>query len=266
MNTPIPIDPALLEFLRAQGLGAQMNQLEKELGTNLSAISTALDAFVTQDPACIELKRQARALTVHDDTVLIQGDTGTGKEIIAKVLGSNRMKGNFVAVNVAAIPKELVESTLFGYSKGAFTGAALDKIGLVQHAGEGTLFLDEIGDLSLDMQAKFLRVMQDRRVRKIGALDEEEVKCRFIAATHFNLKDLVEKKLFRLDLYARLTTFILTIPPLTSRLSDIPLIMSKLNPKFPCDKVNWAAVDLSLNVRSLQQYARRYAVLNTCPN
>jgi len=170
-----------------------------------------------------------------------------------------------MAINVAAIPRELVESTLFGYSKGAFTGASLEKPGLIQHAGEGTLFLDEIGDLSLDLQAKFLRVMQDRKVRRVGSLDEEVVQCRFIAATHFDLWELVKEKKFRIDLYARLSTFILRIPPLRERLDDIPTIMQAIEPNFPVAKVDWSKVDLSLNVRSLIQIARRYMVLNDLP-
>lgn len=261
-NTP-NIDPQILDFLTKQGLGDQVRRIEKEFGINLTDITRALDLFITQDESCQKLKRQARVLATHDDTVLIHGETGTGKEIIARALGANR-KG-FVAINVAAIPRELVESTLFGYSKGAFTGASLEKQGLIQHANTGTLFLDEIGDLSLDMQAKFLRVLQDRRVRRVGALEEEEVKCRFVAASHFDLRERVNTKQFRIDLYARLSTFVLTIPPLRDRLGDISLIMKTLDPTFPVDKVNWAKVDLSLNTRSLQQYARRYTVLQELP-
>lgn len=265
MADNITVDPGLLELLKANGMGDQVLKLEKELGINLGAIAKALDAFVTRDKRCIELKRNTQTLAVNDDTVLIHGETGTGKEIIARVLGSNRKAGRFVAVNVAAIPRELVESTLFGYTKGAFTGASVEKEGLIQFAGEGTLFLDEIGDLDLSMQAKFLRVLQERRVRRVGGLEEEEVKCRFVAASHFDLRQLVTDKSFRIDLYARLTTFILTIPPLRDRLDDIPAIMASLNANFPVARVNWSKVDLSLNVRSLYQYARRYAVLGTLP-
>lgn len=258
-------NPNLLEFLREQGLGAQVDQLEKEYGINLTAIERELDQFVTQDKRCIKLKESVRSLAVHNDSVLIQGETGTGKEIIAKALGANRPRGHFVAVNVSAIPADLTESLLFGYVKGSFTGAAHDKMGLIQHAGEGTLFLDEIGDLDLTLQAKFLRVMQDRKVRRVGSLDEEEVKCRFVAASHFDLREQVEAKLFRKDLYARLSTFVLKIPPVRERLVDVPLIMKRLHDTFPVDKVNWSKVDLSLNVRHLQQYARRYAVLEQLP-
>lgn len=258
-------NPNLLEFLKEQGLAEQVAQLEKQFGINLTAIEAALDKFVTQDARCIKLKEHVRSLATHEDCVLIQGETGTGKEIIARALGANRPRGHFVAINVAAIPSELVESTLFGYKKGAFTGASQDTQGLIQYAGEGTVFLDEIGDLDLGLQAKFLRVLQDRKVRRVGSLEEEEVKCRFIAASHFDLRERVSAKEFRLDLYARLSTFILKIPSLSSRKDDIPVIMKHLNPAFPVDKVDWNKVDLSLNIRHLEQYARRYAVLEQLP-
>jgi transcriptional regulator with PAS, ATPase and Fis domain len=208
---------------------------------------------------------EARRLVTHDDPVLIQGESGTGKELIANLLGSGRKAGRFVAVNVSALPKDLVESILFGYVKGTFTGAQQDREGLVQHAQEGTLFLDEIGDMPLELQCKFLRVMQERKVRRVGATDEEPVKCRFIAATHHDLAESVKLKQFRLDLYARLSTFTLTIPPLRDRPEDVPAICESLSRSFPVAKVDWSKVDLSLNVRSLQQIIRRYTVLGKLP-
>lgn len=265
MSNHIQVDPEMLKFMREQGLGAQAEAIEKQLGIALGAVESVLDKFITATEACEDLKESTRRLATVDDPVLIHGETGTGKEIIAKALGANRKLGRFVAINVAAVPKELVESTLFGYTKGAFTGATIEKMGLIQHAEEGTLFLDEIGDLNLDVQAKFLRVLQDMKVRRVGALDEEPVKCRFIAATHCDLQKMVADGTFRRDLYARLSTFVLTIPPLRERLADIPKIMSSLEPKFPTTKVDWSKVDLSLNVRSLQQIARRYSVLGILP-
>lgn len=264
-TTSSAFTPEILQFLREKGMGAELKQLEKDLGVNLDSILNALSKFITQDPHCSKVKEQARTLTVHDDSVLIQGETGTGKEIIAQVLGSNRFRGNFVAINVSAIPSDLIESTLFGYVKGSFTGATIDRQGLIQFAGEGTLFLDEIGDLPLNVQSKFLRVIQDKKVRRIGSNEEEDVKCRFIAASHMDLKSLVATNKFRLDLYARLSTFILRIPPLRARLADIPLILATLCPDFPADKINWVNVDLSLNVRSLEQIARRYTVFGELP-
>ena len=259
-------DPEILRELRAAGLGAEADKIEQRLGINLGAITNVLDKFVTRDPDCMKLKEKVYKLAVEDDCVLITGASGTGKELIAKALGANRKSGRFVAINVSAIPRELVESTLFGYVKGAFTGAVADAEGLVQYAAEGTLFLDEIGDLSLDLQSKFLRVLQDRKVRRVGSNKEEDVKCRFIAATHCDLQGMVKEKLFRLDLYARLSTFILAIPSLTQRLSDVPHIVKALAPNYPVEQVDWSKVDLSYNVRSLEQYARRYNVLGELPS
>lgn len=258
-------DPEVLASLRANGLGKEADQIEQRAGIKLSAIASVLDQFITEDEACKKLKENVYKLAVHDDAVLIQGASGTGKELIAQALGKNRKSGRFVAINVSAIPRELVESTLFGYNKGAFTGAASDTPGLIQYAEEGTLFLDEVGDLSYDLQCKFLRVLQDRRVRRVGSNQEEEVKCRIIAATHQDLKSLVTEGKFRLDLYARLSTFVLRIPSLAERPCDVAAIMRKLEPKFPVESVDWTNVDLSLGVRGLQQYARRWTVLGELP-
>jgi len=254
----------VLRGLRESGLGDQADILEQRHNINIGAITNVLDQFITNDPVCLKLKDDVYKLAPHNDTVLIQGDSGTGKELIAKALGANRKAGRFVAINVSAIPRELVESTLFGYEKGAFTGAVATAEGLVQYAGEGTLFLDEIGDLSLDLQSKFLRVMEDRMVRRVGSNKEEEVKCRFLAATHCDLSELVREKKFRLDLCARLSTFILRIPNLFARPSDIALIMSKLEPKFPAN-FNWLGIDTRYNVRHLKSYARQFAVLGELP-
>lgn len=258
-------DPEVLASLRANGLGKEADLIEQRAGIKLSAIASVLDQFITKNEACKKLKENVIKLAVHDDAVLIQGDSGTGKELIAQALGKNRKSGRFVAINVSAIPRELVESTLFGYNKGAFTGASADTPGLIQYAEEGTLFLDEVGDLSYDLQCKFLRVLQDRKVRRVGSNSEEEVRCRIIAATHQDLRTLVTEGKFRLDLYARLSTFVLRIPSLTERPEDIAAIITHLEPKFPVADVDWSKVDLSLGVRGLQQYARRWAVLGELP-
>ncbi len=258
-------DPEVLASLRANGLGKEADQIEQRAGIKLGAIASVLDQFITDDPVCKKLKENVYKLAVHDDAVLIQGDSGTGKELIAQALGKNRKSGRFVAINVSAIPRELVESTLFGYNKGAFTGANNSTPGLIQYAEEGTLFLDEIGDLSYDLQCKFLRVLQDRKVRRVGSNEEEDVKCRIIAATHQDLRELVKENKFRLDLYARLSTFVLRIPSLAERPADVALIMAKLAPAFPAASVDWSKVDLSFNVRALQQYARRFVVLGELP-
>ncbi len=163
-----------------------------------------------------------------DTTVLITGESGTGKEIVAKAIhaAGSRKDAPFVAVNCAAIPENLLESELFGYVKGAFTGANADRKGRFLAAEGGTLFLDEIGDMPLALQAKLLRVLQDKQVEPLGSHQSIPVNVRIIAATHSNLTQLVEEGRFRSDLFYRLNVMQLHIPPLHKRKEDIPLLVS----------------------------------------
>jgi len=169
------------------------------------------------------------AKLAEDDlsTVLIQGESGTGKELVAKAIHghSPRAANNFVPVNCAAIPDELLESELFGHTKGAFTGAASARIGRIEYADGGSLFLDEIGDMKPVLQAKLLRVLQEREFEPVGGLQAKPVDVRVIAATHCNLEQMVEDGLFREDLYYRLSVIPVTIPPLRERIEDLPLLV-----------------------------------------
>ncbi len=167
-------------------------------------------------------------------TVLIQGESGTGKEMVAKAihLQSARKEKNFVPVNCAAIPDDLLESELFGYAKGAFTGATSNKIGRIQYADQGTLFLDEIGDMKPALQAKLLRVLQEKEFEPVGALKARPVDTRILAATHRNLEQLVSEGLFREDLFYRLSVIPVTIPPLKKRHEDIPLLIENFIEKY----------------------------------
>lgn len=168
------------------------------------------------------LRRLEKVLTLPVD-VLLRGETGTGKEVMAKYIhqNSNRANEPLIVQNCAAIPEQLLESELFGHKKGAFTGADKDKIGLFEAAHGGTLFLDEIGDMPLLLQAKLLRVLQERRVRPVGANKEIEVDVRVVAATHCHLMDKIQKGEFRADLFYRLNVFPITLPPLRERHADI---------------------------------------------
>jgi len=160
-------------------------------------------------------------------TVLIQGESGTGKELVAKAIHAHspRREHHFVPVNCAAIPDDLLESELFGHTKGAFTGATGPKIGRIEYANGGSLFLDEIGDMKPVLQAKLLRVLQEREFEPVGGLKPIPVNVRVIAATHCNLEQMVTEGKFREDLYYRLNVIPLSIPPLRERVDDIPILI-----------------------------------------
>lgn len=207
--------------------------------------------------------------------VLITGESGTGKELIARIIHHSgvRRRGQFVAVNCSAIPDNLLESELFGYARGAFTGALRDRPGLVEEASGGTFFLDEIGDLSLPLQAKILRVLQEKEIRRIGENRSRRVDVRFISATHRNLEQEVAAGRFRQDLYFRLRIITIEIPPLRHRPEDVLVLVNHFLDKY-CREMNKpraffspSALELLLkygwpgNVRELQNEIQRALVL-----
>jgi two-component system response regulator GlrR len=179
--------------------------------------------IVTASPAMEEVLRRAKLVAASDAAILIRGPSGAGKELIARAIhaASRRASRAFVAVNCAAIPSELLESELFGHRKGAFTGATYDHKGLFQGADGGTIFLDEIGDMPVSLQAKLLRVLQERAVRPVGAMQPVTVDVRVLSATHRNLEERVASGEFREDLYYRLNVVALAIPALSERREDI---------------------------------------------
>ncbi len=193
---------------------------------------TKTDGVVASSPKMKKIVAMAKRVAKVDSTVLIQGESGTGKEIISKLIhrNSERKNGPFIKVDCGSIPESLLESELFGYEKGAFTGASsTGKIGLIELANGGTLFLDEIGELPLSLQPKLLRVLQDREIIRIGGKEQIPVDIRIIAATNRDLKEMVEEKTFREDLYYRLNVVPIFIPPLRERREDIqPLIINAL--------------------------------------
>lgn len=183
----------------------------------------SLDALIGQSDSILSLKRLIESVAHSDATVLVIGESGTGKELVARALHdrSGRNQARFVPVNCGAIPRDLIESELFGHRRGSFTGAISDRTGRFELAQGGTLFLDEIGDLPLDMQVKLLRVLQERSIDPVGATKPVDIDVRVVAATHKDLEAEVEAGRFREDLYYRLNVLPLTTPPLRDRTEDI---------------------------------------------
>jgi DNA-binding NtrC family response regulator len=187
-----------------------------------------------------EIFRTLQKVKDSDVTILIYGESGTGKEMVAQAIHFNspRKEAPFIPINCAAIPETLLESELFGYERGAFTGANTSKKGLVEAAHQGTLFLDEIGDLSLPLQAKILRMLQEKEIRRVGSSKQIKIDVRIIAATNKDLQALVQKGEFREDLYYRLNVISIHLPPLRERKEDIPLLIDHFIHKHSSDRTS----------------------------
>jgi two-component system, NtrC family, nitrogen regulation response regulator NtrX len=210
---------------------------ERSLESEVSLYRARFDVSTTivgESPAITRLKEDIKMAAPTDSYVLISGENGTGKELVARALFamSKRSDGPFVEVNCAAIPEELIESELFGYEKGAFTGADAKKLGKFDSADGGTIFLDEIGDMSLKTQAKILRILQEGTFDRVGGTKTITVDVRVIAATNQNLTKKIEEGAFREDLYFRLNVLPLAVPPLRERVGDIPLLVEHFINEF----------------------------------
>jgi two-component system response regulator FlrC len=208
--------------------------LKKSVETVLSGINTKNDEIITENDEMKHVIQMAGSVASSDMTVLIQGESGTGKEILARYIhkSSGRCRKPFIAVNCAAIPDNLLESELFGFEKGAFTGASEKKIGKFELAHEGTILLDEIGEMSAVLQAKLLRVLQEREIDRIGGKKPVPVDVRVIATTNRDLKKEIQEGRFREDLYYRLSVFPVNLPPLRERTEDIDILSSHFVRKF----------------------------------
>ena len=228
---PFDADMLGLVIARAFYLHAMQQENRRMLQTQLDS---PLAGIVSRDPGMLKLCRSVEKVAPSSASVMLLGDSGSGKELIARGLHalSNRSAQRFVAINCAAIPENLLESELFGYEKGAFTGAARQTLGKIELAHGGTFFLDEIGDMPLALQAKLLRFLQERVIERVGGRGEIAVDVRIVCATHQDLKTLAGQGRFREDLYYRLSEIVLRIPPLRERAGDPALLAHHFKNRF----------------------------------
>lgn len=274
IQKPFDMDDLLLTIRRALDYH-RLNEENKKMKDRLRGLYS-FQNILTRSP----LMKTALSLAekvVHslNTTVIIFGESGTGKEVLARAIhyAGDAMGNKFVAVNCAAIPSTLLESELFGHVKGAFTGADRDKDGKFQLAGGGTILLDEVGDMPIELQAKLLRVLQERSFEKLGSNKPVKTDCRIIAATHRDLWQMVKKGSFREDLYHRINTFPISLPPLRERTEDIPLLVDYFIGLFrqelgkPIPGVSQKAMNVLLaynwpgNIRELKNCLERAVII-----
>lgn len=270
-----PVNADALKLVVSRAL--EHHRLREEVKNLRSMVDSkyGFENIVGKSKALLATLDNASRAAQSDATVLIRGETGTGKELLAKAIhfNSSRRDRPFIVINCGAIPKELLESELFGHTKGSFTGALANKKGKIEMADQGSLFLDEIGEMPLDLQVKMLRLIQEREIERIGAPNATKVNVRIIAATHRNLEAMVEDGTFREDLYYRLAVIPLILPPLRERPDDIAELVAIFFKKF---KERQNRLDLKVppsllpyfsihrwpgNVRELENVVERLVVL-----
>lgn len=197
-------------------------------------MDSPLSGIISRDPGMLKICRNVERVASSDASLMILGESGTGKEVLTKALHqmSSRQGKCFMAINCAAIPENLLESELFGYEKGAFSGAAKQTLGKIEFANGGTFFLDEVGDLPMALQAKILRFLQERVIERLGGRESVPVDVRIVCATHRNLQEMIAAGTFREDLYYRLSEIVVTIPPLRDRVGDAALLAHHFKNKF----------------------------------
>lgn len=269
-----PVDPEVLNLVIQRAFFLHNLQQENRR-MQQNAADSPLGGVISRDPGMLKVCRTIEKVAPTSASVMVLGESGTGKEVLARALHalSPRAKERFMAINCAAIPENLLESELFGYEKGAFTGAAKQTKGKVELAHGGTFFLDEVGDLPMPLQAKLLRFLQERVIERIGGHEEIPVDVRIICATHQKLKDLCAQGRFREDLYYRLSEIVVTIPPLRQREGDAALLAHHFKNKFcsqegrpslhfapdaiaAIEGYNWPG-----NVREMENYIKRAVIM-----
>ena len=273
---PFDADMLGLVIARAFYLHAMQQENRRMLQTQADS---PLAGIVSRDPGMLKLCRSVEKVAPSSASVMLLGDSGSGKELIARGLHalSSRHAQRFVAINCAAIPENLLESELFGYERGAFTGAARQTLGKIELAHGGTFFLDEIGDMPMALQAKLLRFLQERVIERVGGRGEIAVDVRIVCATHQDLKLLAEQGRFREDLFYRLSEIILRIPPLRERAGDAALLAQHFKNKFCASEgrgaLHFSAGALQLieaygwpgNVREVENCIKRAVIMSDGP-
>jgi DNA-binding NtrC family response regulator len=247
--------PALMVILKRL-LENQRNR-HKQLASRSRQVRHAIDPFIGVSASIRALAEQAKRVLATESPVLILGETGTGKGVLARWLHDNSPRGEeaFVDLNCAGLSRELLETELFGHEKGAFTSATASKQGLFEVAHRGTIFLDEIGDVDLQIQPKLLKVLEDKRFRRVGDVRDRQVDVRLIAATHQDIGQLVRDKTFRDDLYFRVSTIPLAFPPLRERIEDIPIMAHYLLDKLATDLGRGEIQLEPESIKALQAYS-----------
>jgi two-component system NtrC family response regulator len=269
-----PIDAKILTLVIDRAY--RLNEIEAENRALLKTTHTApLDGLITSSPAMLHVCAMIEKIAPSDLSALILGESGTGKEVVARAIHrlSACSEGNFVAINCASIPANLLESELFGHEKGSFTGATSQKKGKVELADGGTLFLDEIGDMPVDLQAKMLRFLQERVIERVGGTKEIPVDIRVLCATHRSMDDMIREKVFREDLYFRISDITIELPPLRERDDDIILLAKAFLERYareqkkPIIGLSQSAESALLkyecrgNVRELEKIVRRAVIM-----
>ena len=250
-----PLELQTLQVILQRLLQKQRNH-HKQLASKTRQVRQAIDPFIGTSSAIRALADQARKILSSESPILILGETGSGKGVLARWLHENSPRADeaFVDLNCAGLSRELLETELFGHEKGAFTSATASKQGLFEVAHRGTIFLDEVGDVDLQIQPKLLKVLEEKRFRRVGDVRDRQVDVRLIAATHQDLGQFVREKKFRDDLYFRISTIPLSFPPLRERIDDIPTVAQYLLNKVSADL---GRGDLTLDedcVKALQAY------------